>query len=120
MYVYQGALAQRWLTPKHDACSLFAWPGQQRHHLPAHYTFDFADAPIECGPGLGLDVGDVYPGPYYCFFEAYTPERMDAAIEHVREIIEEDGPYDAIFAFSQVCYPWRYNDARLTVLRALR
>jgi hypothetical protein len=88
--------------------------------LPAHYTFDFADAPIECGPGLGLDVGDVYPGPYYCFFEAYTPERMDAAIEHVREIIEEDGPYDAIFAFSQVCYPWRYNDARLTVLRALR
>ena len=68
--------------------------------LPPHYTFDFADAPVECGPGL--DIGDIYPGPYYCFFDAYTPEHMNDAIEHVREIVEEDGPYDAIIAFSQV------------------
>lgn len=68
--------------------------------LPPHYTFDFVDAPIECG--AGLDVGGVFPGPYYCFFESYTPERMENAIEYVREIVEEDGPYDAIFAFSQV------------------
>jgi hypothetical protein len=79
--------------------------------LPSHYTFDFVDAPVECGPGL--DVGDVYPGPYYCFFDAYTPERMDDAIEHVREIVEEDGPYDAIIAFSQVSLLSTHHDARL-------
>jgi hypothetical protein len=79
--------------------------------LPPHYTFNFVDAPVECGPGL--DVGDVYPGPYHCFFDSYTPERMTDAIEHVREIIEEDGPYDAIIAFSQVCLPSTNYRARL-------
>jgi hypothetical protein len=67
--------------------------------LPRHYTFDFADTPAEGGPGL--DIGDVYPGPYYCFFDAYTPERKTDAMEHVREIVEENGPYDASIAFSQ-------------------
>lgn len=68
--------------------------------LPSHYSFDFVDAPLSCGPGL--DIGGVYPGPYYCFFDSYTPERMVDAIDYVREVIDEDGPYEAIIAFSQV------------------
>lgn len=68
--------------------------------LPSHWTFEFVDAPIECGPGL--DVGQVYPGPYHCFFETYTPDRMADAVDYVREIVEEEGPFDAVFGFSQV------------------
>lgn len=68
--------------------------------LPPHWTFEFHDAPIECGPGL--DIGGVYPGPYYCFFESYTPERMSDAVEYVREIVEDEGPFDAVMGFSQV------------------
>lgn len=43
----------------------------------------------------------VYGGPYYCFFESYTPERMAAAVEYVREIVEDEGPFDGIIGFSQ-------------------
>lgn len=68
--------------------------------LPPHWTFEFVDAPIDCGPGL--DIGQVYPGPYYCFFESYTPDRMHDAVEYVREIVEDEGPFDAIIGFSQV------------------
>ena len=68
--------------------------------LPPHWALDFVDAPIECGPGL--NISGIYPAPYYCFFESYTPERMSDAVSFVREIVEEDGPYDAIFGFSQV------------------
>lgn len=67
--------------------------------LPPHWTFEFVDAPNACGPGPGVD--SVYAGPYYCFFESYTPERMANAVAYVREIVEDEGPFDAVIGFSQ-------------------
>jgi hypothetical protein len=44
----------------------------------------------------------IYPGPNYCFFDKYSPEQMQDALEYLDEIIAEDGPYDAVIGFSQV------------------
>ncbi|KXT02179.1 hypothetical protein AC578_5964 [Pseudocercospora eumusae] len=70
-----------------------------RAFLPPTWTFDYLEAPYDSAPGPGIE--GVYPPPHYCFFDWYTPERMQEAVDYVREVIEEDGPYDAIMGFSQ-------------------
>lgn len=68
--------------------------------LPSTYTFDFLDAPNECN--AAPELSGIYPAPYYCFFERHSEEEMQAAVEFVKEVVEEDGPYDMIMGFSQV------------------
>jgi hypothetical protein len=68
--------------------------------VPATYTFDFIDAPIECDPAP--DLRNVYPGPYYQFFDQYSGAAMQEAIKIVEEVVDEDGPYDGVVGFSQV------------------
>ncbi|KAE8441695.1 hypothetical protein EG329_004568 [Mollisiaceae sp. DMI_Dod_QoI] len=70
-----------------------------RSHFPSPYTFDFLDSPVECKAAAELE--GVYPGPYYCFFEKHSEEEMQKAIDFVREIVEEDGPYACVIGFSQ-------------------
>lgn len=41
-----------------------------------------------------------YPGPYLCYYDAPTPEAVQAAVDLVFEVVEEDGPYDAVLGFS--------------------
>ena len=43
----------------------------------------------------------IYPEPYLCYYPLPTPELVRAAHEQVLEVIEEEGPIDAIIAFSQ-------------------
>ena len=74
--------------------------GPLRSKLPAHWEYDFLDAPNECGPDFQLK--GIFPGPYYCFFEKYSKENMREAVEYVAEVVEEDGPYDLVIGFSQV------------------
>lgn len=31
---------------------------------------------------------------------------MEEAVEFVQEVVEEDGPYDCVIGFSQVCWPF--------------
>ncbi|KUJ13196.1 uncharacterized protein LY89DRAFT_687410 [Mollisia scopiformis] len=70
-----------------------------RSLLPSTYVFDFLDAPIECDAAAELE--GLFPGPYYCFFDKYSEEEMQKAIEFVHEVVEEDGPYDCVMGFSQ-------------------
>jgi hypothetical protein len=70
-------------------------------HLPSTYTYDYLDSPIPCAAAPELKA--VYPGPYSCFFTHYTPSEMASAVEYVREVVDDDGPYDCVIGFSQVC-----------------
>jgi thiaminase len=68
--------------------------------LPSTYEFDYLDSPLESS--AALELRDVYPGPYYCFFNQYSSSEMQNAVDFIREVVEEDGPYDAVIGFSQV------------------
>ena len=71
--------------------------------LPSTWTYDFLDAPLSSPPAPELRL--VYPPPYFCFFTAVSDASINAAVDLVREVIEEDGPYDAVIGFSQVGLP---------------
>lgn len=71
-----------------------------RSLLPAAYSFDFFNAPME-GPAA-VQLKTIYPGPYYSFFEQYSDADMQEAIKVVEEIVEEEDPYDGVLGFSQV------------------
>lgn len=68
-------------------------------HLPSTHEFDYLDSPLESS--AAQELRDVYPGPYYCFFNQYSSSEIQSAVGFVREIVEEDGPYDAVIGFSQ-------------------
>ncbi|EGP86305.1 unnamed protein product [Zymoseptoria tritici ST99CH_1A5] len=70
-----------------------------RAYLPPTWSFDYLEAPCDSEPGPGLK--GIYPPPHFCFFDKYNPEELEEAVEYVREVVEADGPYDAIMGFSQ-------------------
>jgi len=41
------------------------------------------------------------PGPFYCWYKKVEPGSIRLAHELVHEIIEEEGPFDGVIAFSQ-------------------
>ncbi|KAM7200714.1 Serine hydrolase FSH [Naviculisporaceae sp. PSN 640] len=69
-----------------------------RSKLPADWDFVFLDGEQEAKPFL--DVGKSYPGPYLCYYDAPTPEAVQAAVDLVLDVVEEDGPFDAVLGFS--------------------
>jgi len=79
--------------------------------LPPSWEFDFVDAPFDCNAAPELT--GIYPGPYHCFFDKYSEENMSQAVDFVREVVDEDGPYDCIMGFSQVCQRLRRLPFRL-------
>ena len=85
--------------------------------LPSSWEFDFLEAPFECEGASELR--NIYTGPYSCFFQQYSKASMQQAVEYVREVVDEDGPYDCIMGFSQVCGPRdRIPPVRVAVLKA--
>jgi hypothetical protein len=62
------------------------WQDPYHHNLIAH---------------LPTDIAAVYPGPYLCYYPLPTPELVRSAHEYIVEVIDEDGPIDAIISFSQ-------------------
>jgi hypothetical protein len=46
-------------------------------------------------------IPSMMPGPFYCWYTRVEPEHIQTAHELVHEIIEEEGPFDGVIAFSQ-------------------
>lgn len=46
-------------------------------------------------------VDGVFPGPFYCYYSKPTQEQLEAAYNLIHEVIDEDGPFDGVFGFSQ-------------------
>ncbi|KAF7587314.1 hypothetical protein BBP40_007399, partial [Aspergillus hancockii] len=63
--------------------------------------FDFLDAPHPTIPAPGIDL--FYPAPYYTFWETDTVPAVRAARNWLLDYISNNGPYDAVMAFSQGC-----------------
>ena len=47
------------------------------------------------------EVASFYPGAYFCYYDLPTPNLVRQAHEFVREVMEEDGPFDGVIGFSQ-------------------
>jgi len=71
-----------------------------RSLLPKHFEYEFFDADNEYPAAEGC--ADIFPGPYYCFYPVPTANNVELAHQYVQEIIEEEGPFDAVMGFSQV------------------
>lgn len=71
-----------------------------RSLLPKHFEYEFFDADNEYPAAEGC--ADIFPGPYYCFYPVPTTNNVELAHQYVQEIIEEEGPFDAVMGFSQV------------------
>ncbi|KAF9885359.1 hypothetical protein FE257_012976 [Aspergillus nanangensis] len=61
--------------------------------------YDFPNAPFSSAPATGVDV--VYDPPYYAFWQNDNLQSIQDACTWLRSYIAQNGPYDAIFAFSQ-------------------
>ena len=72
-----------------------------RSLLPNDMEYEFFDAEHEYPPAEGC--GEIFPGPYYCFYPVPTTKNVALAHQYVQEIIDEEGPFDAVMGFSQVC-----------------
>src|ERR1700753_3715629 len=49
-----------------------------------------------------VEVREVYTGPYKAWYPTYPDTQShSAAKELIREIVEDEGPFDAVMAFSQ-------------------
>ena len=71
-----------------------------RNLLPSNYQFTFVDGPTECDAAPGI--GNVYVGPYLCWYQSPTTSAVARAHKLVSKIVEEKGPFDAVMGFSQV------------------
>lgn len=72
-----------------------------RSLLPKNFEYEFFDAENEYPAAEGC--GEIFPGPYYCFYPVPTINNVENAHEYVQDIIDEEGPFDAVMGFSQVC-----------------
>ncbi|GAT28019.1 hypothetical protein RIB2604_02500940 [Aspergillus luchuensis] len=94
------------------------------------FVFVDGDIPSEAGPGrltslystneahLCTGVYGVAEGPYFSFFNLPTASQIYDAFELIDQALEDDGPFDGIFGFSQgasvaASYLLRNQDAHL-------
>jgi hypothetical protein len=69
--------------------------------LPSHFSYSFFDGEHDCPAADGVD--GIYPAPYLCFYPVPTTGNVADAHGLVWDLIEEEGPFDAVMGFSQVC-----------------
>jgi hypothetical protein len=68
-----------------------------RAQLPSHFAFEFLEGQEPCSAADGVE--KIYPGPYLCWYESPpSMEKVAEAHKTICEIIEEDGPFDAVLA----------------------
>ncbi|KAJ5135406.1 uncharacterized protein N7515_004684 [Penicillium bovifimosum] len=70
-----------------------------RRELDPSFELVFVDGPFECGRGPG--VSEYQPGPYFSHTQGYSPADITQALGYLEEILEDEGPFDGIFGFSQ-------------------
>lgn len=65
---------------------------------PTH-TFVFVDGLVACEPAEGVDA--LFPGPFCCYYDKPVAGQLEAAYALVREVLDEEGPFDGVVGFSQ-------------------
>lgn len=65
----------------------------------AQHTLEFLDAQSACAPAPGIS--DLYPPPYLCWYEHGHPDNVSIALDDLRAVLDEDGPYDGLIGFSE-------------------
>lgn len=68
-------------------------------HVSSEHSFDFLDAQFKSSAGPG--VAEFFAPPYLAWHDHYQPSHVGNVHEYLREVIEEDGPYDGVIGFSQ-------------------
>lgn len=61
--------------------------------------YEYVDGEYHCQGAAGIDL--LYPAPYLCYYDRHDTPSVRAAIDLLKDIIEEDGPYDGVIGFSQ-------------------
>jgi pimeloyl-ACP methyl ester carboxylesterase len=67
--------------------------------LPTEIQFQFYDGKYECEPAP--EVLEFFPPPYLTWYNTPTVAKVADAHNQVRQIVEQDGPFDAVVGFSQ-------------------
>ncbi|CEL10308.1 hypothetical protein ASPCAL13429 [Aspergillus calidoustus] len=70
-----------------------------RRELDPSFELVFVDGPFECGRGPG--VSQYQTGPFFSHTQGYSPANMAQALSYLEDILEDEGPFDGIFGFSQ-------------------
>lgn len=64
-------------------------------------VFDFVDGPLIADPAPSID--QFFKGPFWSFYQSADIQNLRAAHAWLLEVIERQGPYDGVLAFSQGC-----------------
>jgi hypothetical protein len=67
--------------------------------LPKSYSFDFLDG--EAQVNAAPHVAKFHEGPYLAWHSSHFADEVAAAHQYVKDVMEEDGPYDGVVGFSQ-------------------
>ncbi|KAF2715993.1 hypothetical protein K431DRAFT_279859 [Polychaeton citri CBS 116435] len=67
--------------------------------VPGTHQYDYIDGTAPCKPWPGIE--KLFPGPYFAYHFRHDVDACRLAIDTVKQVIEEDGPYDGVIAFSQ-------------------
>ena len=70
-----------------------------RSSLPSDCDFTFLDGPSICGPAPGAAA--FYDGPYRCWYNTPSRERVAKAHSYVKEAALDKGKFDVVVGFSQ-------------------
>ncbi|PKX97841.1 DUF341 domain-containing protein [Aspergillus novofumigatus IBT 16806] len=70
-----------------------------RRELDPSFELIFVDGPFECARGPG--VSEFQPGPYYSHTQGYSPSDIAQAVRYLEDTLEDEGPFEGIFGFSQ-------------------
>ncbi|KAL9049354.1 MAG: hypothetical protein Q9162_007260, partial [Coniocarpon cinnabarinum] len=62
------------------------------------WEYEFIHGEHICGPTNGID--HVYPGPYRGYYITPTTQHVEEAHMLLDEVIEENGPFDAVMGYS--------------------
>ncbi|KAK4149588.1 serine hydrolase FSH [Chaetomidium leptoderma] len=70
-----------------------------RAHLGPEHEFVFVDGILESEPADS--VAGIFPPPFVCYYSKPTQDQLEAAYDLVEEVMDEEGPFDGVFGFSQ-------------------
>ncbi|KAM5436780.1 hypothetical protein McanMca71_001894 [Microsporum canis] len=70
-----------------------------QRELDPSFELVFVDGPFECERGPG--VPEYISGPFYSHTQGYSPAQIAQAVDYLEDLLEDEGPFDGIFGFSQ-------------------
>ncbi|KAH0349650.1 hypothetical protein KCU83_g5357, partial [Aureobasidium melanogenum] len=66
-----------------------------------HLIFDFVDGALAADPAPAID--QFFKGPFWSFYQSADIDNLRSAHAWLLEVVERQGPYDGVLAFSQGC-----------------